>query len=56
MKIYTRELWPGHRITIFKVKRWFGIYRIFNLLFARTCTKREFAILDEGVMTLLKIE
>lgn len=38
----------GRTMTVFRVKRWRPIYRLFNLLFARASLPREMLICEEG--------
>jgi len=44
VEIQTKELWPGHKCTCFVVRRWFDIFKYFNLVFARAKWKHEFMI------------
>ena len=44
----TTELWPGHVLTVIIVRRWVGVYRLFNRVFARATWRHEYAILPSS--------
>lgn len=50
MTIHRVSMGQGHDIIVFKVKRWWKIYRYFNILFARANRRIELMI-DDGTCT-----
>ena len=49
MRFDSIELWRGHHVYAFVVRKFFRPYRYLNMLLARGRRRREFMIVDEAL-------